>query len=80
MKSELLDLEDDLSRLRRQLTLLQMASGDLLKEQRDALMAFFPPLRSRMRPERAPIAPENFAWLFETTYEPKWPETFLPGT
>lgn len=37
MKSELLDLEDDLSRLRSQLTLLQMASGDLLKEQRDAL-------------------------------------------
>ena len=51
----------------------------LPKEQRDALMAFFPPLRSKMRPERAHIAPENFDWLFETNYEPKWPETFLPA-
>ena len=51
----------------------------LPKNQRDALMEFFPPLRSKLRPERAHIAPENFAWLFETDYEPKWPETFLPS-
>ena len=51
----------------------------LPKDQRDALMAFFPPLRSKLRPERAHIVPENFDWLFETNYEPKWPETFLPS-
>ncbi|MFN3825987.1 MAG: hypothetical protein ACK4RN_18640 [Pseudorhodobacter sp.] len=33
----LLDIEDDLSRLQSLLMLLQMASGDLIKEQRDAM-------------------------------------------
>ena len=30
-----------------------------------------------VRPERAHIVPENFDWLFESDYEPKWSETFL---
>ncbi|MFN3277338.1 MAG: hypothetical protein ACK41Y_02945 [Paracoccus hibiscisoli] len=33
----MIDIEDDLSRLRSLLLLLQMASGDLIKEQRDAM-------------------------------------------
>lgn len=33
----ILDVEDDLSRLSSLLMLLQMASGDLIKEQRDAM-------------------------------------------
>lgn len=52
----------------------------LPKPQRDDLMAFFPELRRRLRPDRAHIAPDHFDWLFETNYEPRWPETFLPGT
>lgn len=50
----------------------------LPKNQRDGLMEFFPELRRRLRPERAHIAPDRFDWLFESGYEPKWPETFLP--
>jgi len=33
----LLDIEDDMDRLIRLLTLLQMASGDLIKDHRDAM-------------------------------------------
>ena len=51
----------------------------LPKGQRDSLMALFPALAERLRPERAHIVPEGFDWLFESDYEPKWPETFLPG-
>lgn len=50
----------------------------LPKNQRDALMEFFPALRKRLSPERAHIVPEDFDWLFESDYEPKWPETFPP--
>ena len=49
----------------------------LPKDQRDAVMAFFPRLRSKLRPDRAHIVPDNFEWLFETNYDPKWPETFM---
>lgn len=58
-----------------------IASGvpcGLPKNQRDELMAFFPQLRRKLRPERAHIIPDNFDWLFESGYEPKWEETFLP--
>ena len=48
----------------------------LPKNQRDALMDFFPRLREQLRPDRAHIAPDQFDWLFESDYEPKWPETF----
>ena len=30
-----------------------------------------------LRPERAHIVSDNFDWLFESDYEPQWPETFL---
>lgn len=49
----------------------------LPKNQREALMDFFPKLRSKLDPARAHIVPEDFDWLFESDYEPKWPETFL---
>jgi hypothetical protein len=49
----------------------------LPKNQRDAMMAFFPRLRQKLRPERAHIVPQDFDWLFESNYEPKWPETFM---
>jgi len=52
----------------------------LPKPQREAVMSFFPPLREKLRPERAHIVPENFDWLFESNYEPKWPETFVEET
>ncbi|MDE3001299.1 MAG: phytanoyl-CoA dioxygenase family protein [Gemmatimonadota bacterium] len=52
-------------------------SCGLPKGQRDALMSFFPKLRRRLRPDRAHIVPEDFDWLFESNYEPKWPETFI---
>ncbi|HCL27214.1 MAG TPA: hypothetical protein DIC52_02110 [Candidatus Latescibacteria bacterium] len=48
----------------------------LPKNQRDAVMDFFPRLRSKLSPERAHIVPDDFDWLFESNYEPKWPETF----
>lgn len=49
----------------------------LPKNQRDAVIDFFPKLRQKLRPERAHIAPDDFDWLSESNYEPKWPETFL---
>lgn len=49
----------------------------LPKNQRDAAMAFLPRLRQKLRPERAHIVPDNFDWLLESDYEPKWPETFM---
>ena len=52
-------------------------SCGLPKGQRDALMDFFPKLRRKLRPDRAHIVPEDFDWLFESNYEPKWPETFI---
>lgn len=51
----------------------------LPKNQRDALTEFFPRLRAKLRPERVHIAPTDFDWVFESDYEPKWSETFLPG-
>jgi hypothetical protein len=59
-----------------------VASGircGLPKNQRDDVMAFFPALRSRLRPDRVRIVPDHFEWLFESDYDPKWPETFLPS-
>ena len=49
----------------------------LPKAQRDALMEFFPKLRRKLLPDRAYIAPDQFDWLFESDYEPQWPETFV---
>lgn len=51
-------------------------SCGLPKNQRDAVIDFFPPLREKLRSDRKHIVPENFEWLFESGYEPKWPETF----
>jgi hypothetical protein len=56
----------------------EVACG-LPKNQRDGLMAFFPQLRRKLSSDRAHIVPEDFDWLFESDYEPKWPETFLPS-
>ena len=52
-------------------------SCGLPKNQRDAVMEFFPRLRSKLRPDRTHIVPDNFDWLFESDYYPKWTETFL---
>ena len=52
-------------------------SCGLPKNQRDGVMSFFPRLREKLRPDRTHIVPENFDWVFESDYEPKWPETFL---
>ena len=52
----------------------------LPKNQRDGVMAFFPQLRRKLHPDRAHIVPNHFDWLFESDYEPKWPETFLPSS
>ena len=54
-------------------------SCGLPKNQRDAVMSFFPKLRNKLRPERVHIVPDNFDWLFESGYQPKWEETFLPS-
>ncbi len=54
-------------------------SGGLPKNQRDALMDFFPRLRHQLRPDRAHIVPDHFDWLFESDYDPRWPETFPPS-
>jgi hypothetical protein len=51
----------------------------LPKNQRDQVMEFFPKLKNKLRPDRAHIVPDNFDWLSESDYEPKWPETFLPS-
>jgi len=56
----------------------EVACG-LPKSQRDGVMAFFPQLRRKLSPDRVHIVPEDFDWLFESNYEPKWPETFLPS-
>ena len=45
--------------------------------QREGVMDFFPQLRAKLRADRKHIVPEDFDWLFESGYEPKWPETFL---
>ena len=52
-------------------------SCGLPKNQRDAVMDFFPRLRSKLRPDRTHIVPDTFDWLFESNYHPKWTETFL---
>ena len=54
-------------------------SCGLPKNQRDAVMSFFPKLRNKLRPDRVHIVPDNFDWLFESDYQPKWEETFLPS-
>lgn len=51
----------------------------LPKNQRDGVVAFFPKLRARLNPERRHIVPEDFDWVIESGYEPRWEETFLPG-
>ncbi len=51
-------------------------SCGLPKNQRDAVIEFFPQLRSKLCPDRAHIVPPDFDWLFESNYDPKWPETF----
>jgi len=42
------------------------------------VLDFFPRLKKQLRPERAHIVPDDFSWLHESDYEPKWPETFMP--
>ena len=67
---------------RKAMTLAWAAAGvscGLPRAQREGVMAFFPELRRRLRPDRAHIVPADFDWLHESDYEPKWPETFLPG-
>ena len=54
-------------------------SCGLPKNQRDAVMSFLPKLRNKLRPDRVHIVPDNFDWLFESDYQPKWEETFLPS-
>ncbi|MGA1197264.1 MAG: phytanoyl-CoA dioxygenase family protein [Candidatus Latescibacterota bacterium] len=64
---------------RKAMTTSWVANGvkcGLPKNQRDGVLSFFPELRKKLRPERKHIVPENFDWLFESDYEPKWPETF----
>ena len=56
----------------------QGVSCGLPKNQRDEVMDFFPKLRAKLHPDRAQIAPDDFDWLFESNYQPQWPETFLP--
>ena len=51
----------------------------LPKSQRDGVMAFFPELKQKLRPDRAHIVTDDFSWLIESDYEPKWAETFLPS-
>lgn len=70
--------EDTVSR--KAMTTSWVADGvscGLPKNQRDGVMAFFPELRKRLRPERQYIVPDNFDWLFESGYEPKWPEAVV---
>jgi len=52
--------------------------GGLPKNQADDMMSFFPRLKTRLRPERAHIVPDNFDWLIETGYDQVWEETSLP--
>jgi hypothetical protein len=54
-------------------------SCGLPKNQRDGLMEFFPKLRERLSPDRAHIVPEDYDWVIESDYEPKWPEMFPAG-
>ena len=42
----------------------------------DDLVAFFPKLRDKLSPDRKHIVPEDFDWVFESNYEPKWEEMF----
>ena len=51
----------------------------LPKEQCDAAIELFSGLRPKLRPERAHIVADNFDWIVESNYEPKWPETYLPA-
>lgn len=49
----------------------------LPKKQRDGLMAYFPELRKRLRDDRKHIAPDEYDWVVESDYEPKWEELFV---
>lgn len=51
----------------------------LPKVQREAAIAMFPALRSKLRPDRVHIVPGQFDWIVDSDYEPKWPETYLPA-
>ena len=51
-------------------------NGGLPKNQRDGLLDFHPKLRERLSPERRHIVAEDFDWVLESGYEPKWPEMF----
>ena len=54
-------------------------TGALPTDQCNSVLEQFPRLRPQLRPERRHLVPEDFDWLLESDYEPKWPETFLPG-
>ncbi|MFT5367024.1 MAG: hypothetical protein ACI8V2_001982 [Candidatus Latescibacterota bacterium] len=72
------DNEDTVSR--KAMTTSWVANGvscGLPKNQRDDVLTFLPNLREKLRPERTHIVPDNFDWLFESNYEPKWPEIFV---
>jgi ectoine hydroxylase-related dioxygenase (phytanoyl-CoA dioxygenase family) len=51
----------------------------LPKNQRDGVMAFFPQLRKKLRPDRVHIVPDHFDWLIESGYDEKWEEAFGPS-
>ena len=58
-----------------------VASGvsvGLPKNQRDGVMDYFPKLREKLPEDRKHIVPEDFDWIFESDYDPKWPEMFMP--
>ena len=57
--------------------------GDVMGLRRRLLQASGEPARcdprlgQKLRPDRAHTVSEDFDWLLESNYEPKWPETFV---
>lgn len=51
----------------------------LPRNQREDMLAFHAQLKGKLRSDRAHIVPAGSDWVFESDYEPKWPETFLPS-
>ncbi len=48
------------------------------RNQIDDMMKQLPVLRARLLPERQHIVPPDFDWVFESNFDTRWPETFLP--
>ena len=51
----------------------------LPRDQLASATRFLSALKQRLRPDRSHIVSGDFDWLFESDYEPKWPQTFLAG-